>query len=651
MSSILELKNFFNSPTATQYLHHIVKTYNKKSFYNSEKLEEILIKIKNKGLYNINLQLSNGWTPLHVAVIANNKEGIHFLLERGATSIPDSSGRLPEHYCGDDSLLAILRSNQLQGQIAEAIDPLKCIEPLLSHYKVEIGSSFYYQAAHDFGLVIEKLLFLQISSLVDSKRQIVDLISDMKRISAEEGFVLQTTSVAHFPRDNFLPMAGNFLLPCYSDRVVKAFERVRSQSFYYQSTSAFSTSHSYFFGAGGSALKLQENSKADYAVQFQKSQHESLPTLRFYLEGGNHYQCTDSKGRTKLFIGEEAFKAAHFDMRLNKVFNELKTELEFYNHFFEKELTEETVQKTLQRMYVEGLIQSKTSNGLTTEKHLQTILMSNLFRGKTWTGENHPLLETAIQEGLFHPLTEFKGSLINQKKIAANYLAQEKLTRVIISLTFAIPEENLFVIPQMAYHLDMFMRPGPCNSMMVQDYKMTRELLENILENEKILKLSHSDLMILERYIATARLLERDFRTLQLKVYEQISLAGFEVLPTPGVFYDVCPGVLNPLHPNEAKTFNINFINAISGYSNVNQEYYYIAAGAQAGDHLGKILMLSFKKFLEQYQPGIHVHFIGEDPQTPGDYQEAMSWFNEVEAQAGPHCMSCETKTSPRSSA
>ena len=171
------------------------------------------------------------------------------------------------------------------------------------------------------------------------------------------------------------------------------------------------------------------------------------------------------------------------------------------------------------------------------------------------------------------------------------------------------------------------MRPRPNGSIFLQDYGFASALLAEIEAQADALELTDSDREMLARYRTTADKLQRDFEPLYREASEKLREAGFTVIPTPGVFYDVSATELEPEHPERVMTNNVNFLNAITGWSEKEDANFYFASGANAGDKLGGILMHAFRDFMRQYA-GTQVHFIGHDPSNPEDFGEAMRWLN-----------------------
>ena len=104
------------------------------------------------------------------------------------------------------------------------------------------------------------------------------------------------------------------------------------------------------------------------------------------------------------------------------------------------------------------------------------------------------------------------------------------------------------------------------------------------------------------------------------------------------------------------ETFHINFFNAITGWSEKQKHYFYIAAGTSVGTHLGSCLMEIFKMFLQQYDPHLAVHYAGENPDQKGDFSQTMECWNVMTDRseskgapmAGLHCMSFEKEQKSR---
>ena len=235
---------------------------------------------------------------------------------------------------------------------------------------------------------------------------------------------------------------------------------------------------------------------------------------------------------------------------------------------------------------------------------------------------------------------------------------------------FGVNPEDIVEVPQGAYHLDVFIKTAPKGALFVQDFSKVFALLEGILDAhlgfdgesqaeqiallqrsirtadpketlEKLTSrakgpaLTNRDLSILQSYLETATQLVIELQPIYERVNACLRKAGFTVIPTPGVFYGA-----------EGKNWvNLNFLNAISGWSEKKQSYYYICLGAKVGDRLGMELMQANYKFLQSQQTPLLVYFVGYDPANPTDFSDAMSFSTEKGAQSGIHCLTYELET------
>lgn len=94
-----ELKELYPSPNKLCYLHYLAKNTFKAGSYQGEKLLENVGRVKEGYLY---ASEHHGWTPLHVAVLSNNREAIRFFLSehfsRAEMGKPDEYDTSPEEY-------------------------------------------------------------------------------------------------------------------------------------------------------------------------------------------------------------------------------------------------------------------------------------------------------------------------------------------------------------------------------------------------------------------------------------------------------------------------------------------------------------------------------------------------------------------------
>lgn len=599
------LKDNFTQATQDCYWHYAAKMQAKETAYQSEKTNEMLTKL---GAKSINQVSAFGWSPLHVAAMTGNAAAARYFLSKGALpSAKDEDGNTPAFYCA----------------LMNHPDILEILAP--KEKKIE----FQYRAnSHDFGIQIEELLFTMPNnnkmkkSYRDTGIKIDHYAKNLAVIAEKEGFKLTFSRYQFCVRDLLIRLPdGSIVSPSTSEKATSACERAGSKAFIEKSSAAFCTSHTFFHGHMGAGLK--EISKG---VTESKERFGHQNTLRFYMEGGNHYYATNAEGKQKLLMGEEHLAIAVNQMRLDKAFEDPYINVASLTEKIEKGLTIDKIRKGVQEMYSQGLLKSTegAEKGLISAQELKQVRT----------------LEEAIEQKFYRPLTLSDAQILGCKKLVARYLAQKEIAKELMGKYFNVSEKDVHFIPQAGYHLDTFMRPGPNGSFFIQDYGCSIELLETIKKEAEELELKATDREILERYIQTAKQLQAEIGPLLASAVDELKKAGFLVIPTPGLFYDSM---------SATKICNVNFLNAISGWSAKTGAFYYIAAGASVGDKLGKALMDGYTKFLQSHQKDLHVYFTGHNPQNPSDFTEAMSWWNRPGSQAGPHCFSLELKTKSKS--
>lgn len=235
-------------------------------------------------------------------------------------------------------------------------------------------------------------------------------------------------------------------------------------------------------------------------------------------------------------------------------------------------------------------------------RHNLAVLHHELADGK---GKN--MYDLAVQMKLFTPIPQnFKVAESDVQRFAYERGISEDLT----AMALGVPKGDVHYIPEMGYHLDTFMRPGPKGTMWLQDYGVTVNLLRTLQESSETFNLSEVDQQILARYIKTAEVLHEDLAPLAQGVSDALIKAGVPVTPVPALFFDESARTKAPL-------FHVNFINGVSGYSAKTKRFYYITTGAQVGDRLGTALMDLFAWYAKKTEPKLDVFFVGRNPQDP----------------------------------
>lgn len=665
------LKICFPQATFDCYWHYLAKNCHSNSTYKADAIEKKVraIEQKTKQPNSFETKSVHGWTPLHVAAISGNEVGIRFLCSRGVSlDVKDESGLTPIDYCAQlhPDLVEVLRGSSAKSPSANRVDPFqssllqeivcKALEP----FRIELCQEPFLYRAHsnDFGVGLKTLLFSKpndespemVAAYKKSGIKIDHFVKNLVQVSQEEGFKLELSEHQHAIRDNCIQLPdGTFVLPSFSKSVMKAIEREGSLALVLKKKPMYCSDHLYFKGTMGASLEQSSKASAEWGRR-----NGSAACIRFFIEGGNCYRSSNAKGEPKLLIGKGLFFIILNQLRLDKVFDDPLISMGSLAKDFAAALSPEQIRLVVAEMYAQGLlVQGKgCEKGLITRDELLEILQKNLMQSlesssssSSDQGSENTYLDLAIALGHYRPLTLTPAQIEACRSIVGKYLAQQEIVMKLIAMTFSIPQEDIHWIPEADYHLDTFMRPGPQGSYFVQDYACCVSLLQHIKDQKQALRLSAQDEVILDRYLRTAIQLDREIGPLLSLAKKELSEAGFQIIPTPAVFYDTSADKLDPRNHEKVKTYNVNFMNAITGWSEKNQRYFYIATGAEAGDHLGSILMQVYTQFLSSYQKGINVHFIGHDPADPSSFTEGMRWWNRHGSQAGPHCFSQELET------
>lgn len=220
-----------------------------------------------------------------------------------------------------------------------------------------------------------------------------------------------------------------------------------------------------------------------------------------------------------------------------------------------------------------------------------------------------------------------------------------------IFLNRLFDDKEIVTLPQMDYHLDLFIRPLNNGIVLVADDKLTInaisasiQKIESTLSKLSIFsfiqktKLSSSLEKFKKLKSCFAKEIEGNYNELKTRTVEvKLKDAGYTPIRVPGRLYKV--------DKNDASLSNkINFINA-NAFINPNDELVYITNASNIEKYLGisekmkKELEISFEenftKFLEPFVKKEHIYYIkGEN--------EVISDIILPELRGGIHCLCCE---------
>ena len=311
---------------------------------------------------------------------------------------------------------------------------------------------------------------------------------------------------------------------------------------------------------------------------------------RGYLEGGNIIVSSNREGKIKVLIGADTTNFTHLILRQIKFFSSSN--------------------------------ESSSSSTQTIANRVEQLAPS-LSERETFAIGREMLAMKLISESEL----EEKERLA---KIVKEYVGQKEFVKQVLwPEEFGVAPEDIVEVPQAAYHLDVFIKTAPKGGLFVQDFGKTLDLLNEI---QKANILTQKERPILKSYIEEATQLQKELQPIHNRVNACLEKAGFTVIGAPGTFHGESKG----------ERVDLNFLNAISGWSEKKQSYYYICLGAKVGEQLGKELMKGYEKFLQSHQKNLLTHFVGHNPNNSSDFSDAMSFSTET---SGLRCLTYELET------
>lgn len=682
-----KLSSHFKDATHTEYWHYLAKNRLEESIYlNQRSMQERVDSIRKKlGTCSFDCQAAYGWTPLHVAVLSNNKAAVNFFLEQGAkVDIPDENGKTAMGYADRFPKLMDLfsKSQQVKQITVTNLVTMKKVLPKMdqgfskkinnyhfldadlkdpNRYKlpftfpaadfstveqvlrklvpsaVSLPSSFVYQeGTNDFGVELQHLLFSDPHKSLNLKFD--HLFQDISGIADREGFQLTLTTGDYYPRDSFIRIGNfvtTFVLPNSKEFIHQSIEKAMSKAAYFGESASFCARVKCLTAVyiGTSVGKIYHQG----VEQFSSFKRSTFPV---YIEGGNLFTLTNKTGKRKILIGKDHLAQIHANLRLDKYFDLYPpAPLDF-------SLSDKEIRKFAEEMYAMGLLRlsigKEKKSGYISRSMMEEVLPDF---NSTKDVERLTFRKLAIEKGLT-PFSLEEKDIEEARPLVEKYVAQRKAMKEALAKEFEVMPEDLHFIPQLAYHLDVFLQPGPKGSIFLQDFSLCKNILEqlNNIDTFFSLCLGPDDRFMLARYLASAEKLEKELGPLLIEARNELEKAGFIVIPTPGIFFD--------LHEKkDDRTYHLNFLNAITGWSEKQKHYFYVATGASVGTHLGALLMKLFERFLEQYETNSKIYFVGENPKKEGDFSQVMDLWNQTQSEsegltlgpmAGAHCLSFE---------
>lgn len=428
------------------------------------------------------------------------------------------------------------------------------------------------------------------------------LKKDLSVLGLFLGFKVQIINDATYLKDSIF-LSGDTLVCPNLSQIEVAKERVFEMRNKRSDSVAFHTDHPHLATVHMGTFDRH----VDVINKFSHQIGIKTKQCPFYFEGGNHFIVSHPKylNRKVCLIGTDGFLLALLQLRLLKFFenNPYQTPQEFSQSQTEidKNLSENETSELLKELFYLQLLLVKGSGDVTIklEKH---------------------------------------------KASAVKFKAQKETLKRVIGIVFALwpknfvkkmpfnklPGDDVVIVPQMFYHLDIFIHPAPDRGLFIQNFDLCIKFLEEIKKETTKYQLTLRDHYLLEELKIIAGTLSQELDRLTLMIETQLKTIGFSLIRFPGVFFSSqIPNFLNTVADE------VNFINGISGCCPLTKRKYFILSGAKSGNNLGVALMDKLSAFLNRL--GIEVFYVGRNLFDSRDFSPVEGLW--PYSHAGLHCL------------
>jgi len=271
------------------------------------------------------------------------------------------------------------------------------------------------------------------------------------------------------------------------------------------------------FQGAVSLRKEQETAK-----ELKKSGIE-VQEAKTYMEGGNVVSGTLPNGERYSLVGRDSLIISYFHLEETGAFKSDEVSKKTADLKKQGKLTEDVINKQIQQLEAKKML--ITSDDI---KNKRQQLNQNLTDDQV------------------------------KKIIAQEFIAKLDITKELMAKDLGIKYENLNIISQPDFHIDMHIRPVGAGQIMVNDYGASIKLLKEVLSKPG---LSTDERYTLQDMIKFAREHHNKADIVTDEIVKELEKSGFKVIRTPGVF--------------EGGNFKINFMNAVPA-KNTKDEMYYI---------------------------------------------------------------------------
>ena len=238
-------------------------------------------------------------------------------------------------------------------------------------------------------------------------------------------------------------------------------------------------------------------------------------TTPLYFEGGNLFTITGPDGKKRVIFGEDNVTITHQLMRLTGLFKNPSS-------------------------YFEGKIPE----------------MIEAIGAKIATGITKREVEGTLSEMASMGLVSQDFTVTDQATaLAVKYLAQKQfIQETLVPKELKVESKQMIYLPQIDYHEDLMMTPGPNGTILLQDYKQSILLLERVKQELT----DKTDRKLIDDFIWLTKESGEKVKRVMEKAKLELEGAGLTVIPTPGAFF---------ASSTPDQKVAVNFFNAITGFS------------------------------------------------------------------------------------
>ena len=209
---------------------------------------------------------------------------------------------------------------------------------------------------------------------------------------------------------------------------------------------------------------FKTDSLDDYYAKTSNCARSNIPVQikpsRSYWEGGNVITASNSAGEIKVLVGADSATITHQALRNSGFFRPVG---EQNTHYINETLNNE-FKDSIRELYVKGKIPSKVKELAPKLSEEETFAVAHEMQAVGLL----PVIKKEEKEKLTDIVTDYLGQ-------------REFVKRVLWPAEFEVDAKNIVEIPQAAYHLDAFLKPGPRGSFFVQDFEKSEEFLRSLL--------------------------------------------------------------------------------------------------------------------------------------------------------------------------